>query len=360
MNSTLKKLKKKRQLSPAKEKSKHIGFVDNHWGPKIRGWACNTSNLNKPVWVRVTGDGVDRIVEADQYRSDIEKKGIHPNGHCGFSLELSEMQSRPVKVSIIEEVSTLDYSQPLYHGRKLFFMHIAKTAGSSVNHDISSQYNAGEFCFHIEGQKDTELLYKKKFISGHVNLDRFKHSFSRKDYILFSFLRNPIDQLVSHLYWVRHLSEPGIENFKSQHPPVVQKLSEKMHSMNFSNKDQMKFFVENLSNIEAPLFDNCQCRYFNPIPANKRYSQNNAVDAITYMESFDVIGITEQYEKSMNQLERVMGWTRNNKKVTRENVNRYDYGLDKTDKDILEILSPLVQYDQILYDAGLKRFNQIS
>ena len=338
---------------------RYIGFVDNHWGPNIRGWAINKNRLEQPVWVHITGDGVDQVVKADQFREDIKSGGMHPTGKCGFFLPLSATQTTPVQVTVIEKVLSLAPSNPLYKGRKLFFMHIAKTAGSSVNTQIADNLQSGEFAFHIEGEPDWGTLKQKKFISGHIPYPRFAKTFDEQDYVLFSFLRNPIDQLVSHLYWVRHLSEPGIENFKESHPKVVQNLSEKLSLINFKDNDQLKKFVEGLSNIEAPLFDNCQCRYFYPIPAKLRYDETFSDRAIEQLRQFHFVGLTENYQKTMKCVSHFMGWKDDASVETRTNVNRFDYGIDKKNEEVKQILMPLIKHDLKLYQAGQQKFKQM-
>lgn len=359
MKNVFKKIGRQKQEPVIDVLPDYIGFVDNHWGPLIRGWAFNKAEPKQPVYVRICGENIDTLVKADQYRADIKDKALHPTGLCGFTLKLPSIQPAPVTVSVIKEMTVLGSSSPLFKGRKLFFMHIAKTAGSSVNKQISAHYQEDQYLFHIEGEQDWQPLKNKLFISGHITLPRFEKVFEKRDYVLFTFLRNPLDQLVSHLYWVRHLCEPGIEQFKATHPAAVQRLSEKLSLIDFTDKAQLKNLVDNLTNIEAPLFDNCQCRYFHPIPANQRYSNESACMALKNLDKFEIIGITEQYQKTMGYLADVMGWDQTLQTEIRANVNRFDYGIDKDDEEVKQILNPLIQYDQLLYKAGQKKFNQL-
>lgn len=331
------------------------GFVDNHWGPNIRGWAMK-SDSEQPVTVRIQIEDKVHYIEASSYRQDLKDKGLHPSGYCGFLLPIGRKLKKPAQVTIVEDALTLQPSLPFFKNKKFFYLHIPKTAGSSFNIFLESQIATGNFYFHIEGVKEWGTLNEMQAISGHITLPRFKDNFIPNEYVTFTFFRNPIDQLVSHLYWVRHLSEPGVETFKQNHPPVIQKMSEKLMQMNFSDIYEINHFIKNLNLAERSLFDNCQCRYLHPIPPNRKYANTDLEMAMESLSEIDLIGVTEHFDQTIELVTNQMGWEKRQTKETPRNVNRFSYGIDKTDMNLIEAISPLIEHDLKLYELACERF----
>ncbi|QKX15826.1 sulfotransferase family 2 domain-containing protein [Microbulbifer sp. YPW1] len=333
---------------PEEEKSLFDGAVDNQWGPVIRGWA-KVADGGKPALVMVDADGEQHYLLASEYRNDLLERGGHPTGECGFSLNLGRRLKSPARVSVFSALGDLAPSRPAFVNKPLFFMHIAKTAGSSVNEFFIEHFGHERAAMHIESVSDLQSLAHHQFISGHIGLERFERDFERDKFYTATMLREPVRQLVSHLNWVRHLSEPERADFLQGHPDIVREISARLQKVDFSSPEAMSRFVSELRPAERPLFDNCQCRYFHSIPASKPFNDEAFLQALNNLKRFDFVGITENFEPAIRYLGAKAGIVKNWEKPPRVNVNKFDYGFDVTNPELITAVAPLIRYDQELY-----------
>jgi len=237
--------------------------------------------------------------------------------------------------------------------KKIFYLHVGKTAGTSMNKYIASHFGSDESAVHIETDAkwwtDNKSYYAaKKFLSGHVSFVRFLLSYPSADYYKFATFRKPIDHVISHLAWVRHLSEPGNEAFLQGHPVWVQEISHKLSRINFADMGQLAHFVENLDDMECALFDNSQTRYLLAIPGSQKVNTEKRTEALLTLQQLDFVAITELYNESMAVLANDLGWDvplrgeRLNKSTTK-------YGLDGSQPEIQQALQPLIWSDIFVY-----------
>ena len=342
-------------LQPALEQSVSFeGAVDNQWGPVVRGWA-KVVDGSAPALVMIDADGEQHYAVASEYRDDIYKRGIHPTGECGFSLNLGRRLKNPAKVSVFSALGGIAPSRPAFVNKPVFFMHIAKTAGSSVNEFFIEHFGRERAAMHIESVSDPQTLAQHQFISGHIGLERFERDFDIDKFYTATMLREPVRQLVSHLNWVRHLSEPERAEFLQGHPKIVQDISARLQRVDFSSVEAMSRFVSELRPAERPLFDNCQCRYFYSIPAGQPYSEEAFKRAAKSLMRFDFVGLTEDFEPAIRYLGAKAGIIKAWEKPPHVNVNKFDYGFDVANPELVTAVAPLIRYDQALYHRASER-----
>ncbi|MEA5521281.1 hypothetical protein [Limnoraphis robusta] len=178
------------------------------------------------------------------------------------------------------------------YNKKTFFIHVAKTAGSSFNEFLKTYFYGDDHCekYRKDGQQTqfTELDKLKSFeyISGHLTLREFQRDFKRDDYFLVTLLRDPIHQVISHLNWVYYVSEDVNSDFFKSHPRHDQEIS---LSVRKRNPSDYKEIIQALSDHPG-LFANNQSRYFQ---TNNPFTSQNIIENL---ESFDLVGITENYQ----------------------------------------------------------------
>ena len=94
-------------------------------------------------------------------------------------------------------------------------MHIPKTAGVSVT-DAFTERLGGAACKLFSPTIGDDDFSERRFVSGHVYFgDITKNAF------VFTFLRDPVRQLASHLLWIDHYNMPEYEHETISFPPSV-------------------------------------------------------------------------------------------------------------------------------------------
>jgi hypothetical protein len=178
--------------------------------------------------------------------------------------------------------------------KKIFFIHIGKTGGSSFNAFLKRHFTGENHCENYvsadwEFKTHLSRLTALDYISGHLKLEAFhKNHFPRQEYFLITFLRNPLDQLISHLNWIMYVYDLG-RAFFAELPPEVQALSHELRGLDLYHPDTL---ITVLRNHQG--FRNNQAIYF---ANNPHLVGSDAV--IERMMQLDMIGISELYRESL-------------------------------------------------------------
>lgn len=111
--------------------------------------------------------------------------------------------------------------------KNVLFIHILKTAGMAFGN---------VFCFAFErylpSQPAHDLAWREAlkddssfFISGHFQYRQVKDVVSRNDVFAITLLRNPFDQLISHLRWVKAYGNPKRADKLGEIGPNIAKIA---------------------------------------------------------------------------------------------------------------------------------------
>lgn len=254
-------------------------------------------------------------------------------------------------------------------GNKFFFLHIPKTGGQSINHFFRQTCTDETYIDHIESLDKKasikEVLSCMKFASGHIPITRLKGILiPPHEWFLFTFVRDPFSQLLSHLSWVRNIwSNPSIYKRVSEE---VQQLSEIFARTDFNNLNQLKSLVENLPDYALVFFDNCQVRYLVDPDPTTYLGEKDCNRAINELSCFDYIGIFEDFENSIKELIYLgFGNRFSDFDIPYKNKNNPKIFEDESLLPSLkEITAHLTQYDECLYKKiidlrkGVKQFGK--
>jgi len=238
-----------------------------------------------------------------------------------------------------------------------FYLHIPKTAGSFFNKFLL--YNNPSFLDHIESKINLEnennilTLEQYKSFSGHIVLpiikQKFLQRFPRK---IITILRNPMEQLISHITYVRELAEESEQDRFMRHSSTIQILALYLKSLDFSNPKELIKLIVWLEEKNIWLFHDCQTRY---LGNGKGAIQPDNLDlALKNLESIEYIGISERLQEFMVLLSHREGL-----KViesTKVNVTKRRYGLDIQNEATVRALYPLIKNDKIVYRVARQRF----
>jgi hypothetical protein len=328
-----------------------------------------SDNLCVEGWVVHYKEDIERVAllfedgcVLDSTKPNIHRRRVHENfkkfynsKSAGFELNISNpvagkyllVAETCKKQFTLAQISLQENLMP-----KLLFMHIAKTAGSSVNTYLASHYAKDRGSVHVESnekwRKDRSWAQNLGFVSGHFNLAHFKRVLNPEGYYKITVVREPYAHLISHLAWIRKLADHTETGRFAQHPLYVQQFAVKLASVNLSKPKEIAHLITSLEDKEKQLVDNCQVRYFTQIPVGKDVSAKDAQSAIEASAEFDLIGTTDNINQFLKNVAEQMQWLPPKTEV-RENVSGYYYGLTRSDADIRKALESLVRYDLKLY-----------
>jgi len=352
----LKRIKKKLNSNAEKAvPAGYFGCADELTKPCVSGWVSYVDESLNPVMLKITkGDEVQFVI-ADRERKDVLQVGRVKTAFCGYQVSFSADNFEPALVEVLSSMGKLSEDVPSYKNRKLFFIHIPKAAGSSVN-DLMSSVIEGPYFTHIEGLRDRWSDIKEaRFLSGHIRYTDYVSSFSQHDYVVFAFLREPLSHLKSHMNWVRRLAEPELINKRDSHSDIVHRIADELAVLNFTDINSLASYVKQIKPIAYGLFDNCQVRFLSEVKANERVCQKHLEQAVRNLRHLHFVGISEHSKESQAQLLSLLGME-GKASEAKSNVNSYDYGLDITKGEVIYTLNPLVQFDIQLYAEAKKIF----
>lgn len=236
---------------------------------------------------------------------------------------------------------------------RIFYMHVAKTAGSSLNRVIASKFAKSEISLHIENHSARHqkgALDHYMYLSGHISIVAARKKMGLGHRYQITMFRDPIEQLASHLRWVK-LIESGIGlRVFSKHPKEVRQISRELQKINFRDADSLLHYLNGLSGLAYKYFNNCQTRYLLG-PKATLIGDFEFEQAMKAFDFFHLIGITERFSPFVNALSKKMGWSLPSTQ-SMENVNTSDFGLDTGIPEIREVLQSSLTYDLKLYERA--------
>lgn len=221
--------------------------------------------------------------------------------------------------------------------KKIFFMHIAKAAGSSVN-KIFGQILGEENChFHAESilseKSLKEILENKKFVSGHIYFNFVKELEDDDNIITFTLFREPYSHISSHILWLDHY---GMPEYKQEYEGLNQDIKELIDFISdtdIANPYDLDYFLTNLPPWGIKMLNNCQTRYLLGQQNNfKPLSLKDFPYALKHLKSFNVCGTVENMKQTFKSVFELSGETalnlnnlnletRTNKKVSKRQID---------------------------------------
>ena len=197
----------------------------------------------------------------------------------------------------------------------VFFMHIAKTAGSYLNERFADALGEAAVETHIEQSIGNTLDLKaalqigKRFFSGHVMLglwDDISGAIAG-EFSMITVLRNPIEHLASHIQWLDHYNNPEQNSSYAALDEAHRRIVDRIGAVDLSDIGQLDDFLTGLSGTEVRLFDNCQSRYFimsgrRDIDCIRPLSLSDRSNVAASLARFDAVACQDQLEKDLSKI----------------------------------------------------------
>ena len=231
---------------------------------------------------------------------------------------------------------------------KIFFMHMPKTAGTSIHTYMKSFYpmiNADPF--NINTSYDNKLA-RITLVQSHMNKSQMPKYFSSEPSSKFIFFRDPEQRIISDYYFLKEFPQE--------------------YFLEIKNMDLLAFVMgddDNMRKKEGHLKDNIYVRYLiDGPPSHRPLTEKDVAAARQYLETFDFIGFVENYNYYFDLLcdfyyiprpdttpkyNTIENLKKHHKKTTQKELHT-----EVITDAIKERLEELTKYDYMVYEAAKK------
>ncbi|BDG70334.1 sulfotransferase family 2 domain-containing protein [Roseomonas fluvialis] len=184
---------------------------------------------------------------------------------------------------------------PQAGGRKLVFLHLPKTGGTTLHHHFSAHFAPEEICperFSNLHDLPREQLDRYRYFCGHFNFDQVR--LIPGPLFLVTVLRDPVERLMSsYLYWKRHTAEavarPGMEGpALARSAPLAEFLRNPHHQVQDSVNNTMTRYLAGQVTVNGDL----TYRYFAGGAALPVTELEVLHRALGNLLAIDVVGLT--------------------------------------------------------------------
>ncbi|MFQ5399196.1 MAG: sulfotransferase family 2 domain-containing protein [Anaerolineae bacterium] len=217
------------------------------------------------------------------------------------------------------------------------FLHIPKTAGTTLNHIIARQYPAPTV-FSLgpvvqESLAEFKALPEERraqirLLTGHMGYGM--HSYFPGSTSYFTLLRDPVDRVISFYYFVRRNRTHYLHDFVIDKNLSLREFMDSRVSIMISN-----FQTRLISGVwNAYEFGQCPPDALETAKANLRHN-------------FTVVGLTEAFDQTLLLFQQAYGWR--NICYTRHNVTKSRPVKDLLDRDTLAAIEAANKLDLALY-----------
>jgi hypothetical protein len=252
-------------------------------------------------------------------------------------------------------------------------IHVPKCAGTSFAKYLTGAFGAAHlllYCNH-----DTFFVYSEEDLASYLadpSIKAFSSHFVRtfprplaeRDVLYLTFLRNPVEQFISYLTYVRkHFADI------QHHPDLISCLPPNLPAL--SLREAARWILN--SEREVNFRENFTVNFFARFPSrdasrgivdDKQYRKVRLAIAKSTLEDFFFVGITEQLDRSLRVL-RALGKRCNipipDNELPFENVSREgraDVTWIHSGDEVGALLLNSVREDQLLYNFAVARLEQ--
>lgn len=237
----------------------------------------------------------------------------------------------------------------------IFFVHIAKTAGSTMNRYLAENYRDGiDHCErYIADPTLGSRAARVDWMSGHVTLPAARAAFAplQLDVRYVTCIRQPAAQIRSHYNWLAEIfyKSPA---FYEAHPPVIKAISEQVRR---TIANPTPAAVARDLRQHAGLFLNSQSRYFFGARIDPSLLAVRDADVFAALptvremvDTFDAIGDSGSIEALFNHVYGSERYSAGNRQRVNVSQYRFDPALFDSE-EVAETIHLHSRLDDLLY-----------
>ena len=247
---------------------------------------------------------------------------------------------------------------PLRPDERLHFLHIPKTAGTSVRIFVQNHFDWADACPGTELRDlyalSTGELEKWRLFCGHYG--RYIHRLLSRPPVEFTFLRDPIARSVSHYRALKSREGTWLHEFVNTHSfdEFVLDPTTSTELMNL----QTRYLV--LDDIDNDYFGYSRQREDALPELTARFTDDALCErAIRNLEAMAFVGLQERFDESLRLLAATFGWTPP-RVAPRENIGTASFDPATISDRGMERLREITALDQRLYDHAAARFAAVA
>lgn len=130
--------------------------------------------------------------------------------------------------------------------RGAFFLHIPKTAGTALTDTFSFSFRHFLRDAHLPGSRWQDVVAGEEsfFVSGHFSFCEVTEMVERPDVFSFTVLRDPLEQVVSNIRWVKAYGDPARAEKLSEISPSIADLAKRLWEVSLSDVDWLGALLE--------------------------------------------------------------------------------------------------------------------
>ncbi len=231
--------------------------------------------------------------------------------------------------------------------RGVLFQHIPKTAGSALTDAFCFSFQHFVRDAHLPGSPWCDIVNGDEpfFVSGHFSFASIAEVIERPDIYCFTVLRDPLEQVVSHVRWVKAYGDPGRAEKLAEIDPSIAQMARKMWSVSLDD-------VETLGSIIAATdgrpFRNLQTLFLRHGRDPKSPGQVVA-EALDSLSRFNLFFVLNDLGAALKVLEGELGPL---EPVKHSNRAVLDERPNLDDKAVRDFYGQLVDQDLTLFEQA--------
>ena len=241
--------------------------------------------------------------------------------------------------------------------RALLFLHIPKAGGTTLHSVIERQF-APHVTFTISGMTPSKSIRefielpperrsKIRLLKGHMPYGLHKYLSVPATYI--TMLRDPVDRVVSHYYFVRRSPGVGHHREVEQGRMGLDDFVRERAAIG-ANNDQTRL-ISGVEKVNAKLWNNGQ-------GVNEEAGDVDilAIARANLRDHFTLVGLAENFDESLLLLKRRLGWR--NVYYVKQNVTKGRLAKKQVPRETVSLIEKHNELDMALYEYARQRFEE--